>query len=36
MEKGGYIPAVDDMILPDISFASMMKYVELVREFEIG
>ncbi len=35
MEKGGYIPAVDDMILPDISFASVMRYVELVREFEI-
>ena len=36
MEQGGYIPAIDDMILPDISFESMMKYVELVREFEIG
>ena len=36
MEQGGYIPAVDDMILPDISFESMMKYVELVRDFQIG
>ena len=32
MEQGGYIPAIDDMILPDISFEAMMKYVELVRE----
>ncbi|MDP6116845.1 MAG: uroporphyrinogen decarboxylase family protein [Planctomycetota bacterium] len=36
MDQGGYIPAIDDMILPDISFASMMKYVELIRGFEIG
>ena len=36
MEAGGYIPAVDDMILPDISFAAMMKYVELVQAWEIG
>jgi uroporphyrinogen decarboxylase len=36
MENGGYIPAVDDMILPDISFGSMMRYVELVREARIG
>jgi len=35
MERGGYIPAVDDMILPDISFAATMKYVELVRGFEM-
>jgi uroporphyrinogen decarboxylase len=35
MEEGGYIPAVDDMILPDISFAAMKRYVELVREFKI-
>ena len=36
MEQGGYIPAVDDMILPDISFEAMMKYVELVREFRVA
>jgi len=35
MEQGGYIPAVDDMILPDISFAALMRYVELVRGFEV-
>lgn len=35
MEQGGYIPAVDDMILPDISFASFMRYVELIREMEL-
>lgn len=33
MEQGGYIPAVDDMILPDISFASFMRYIELVRSW---
>ncbi len=31
MEQGGYIPAIDDMILPDISFPSFMRYVELIR-----
>ena len=31
MEQGGFIPAVDDMILPDISFRSFMRYVELIR-----
>jgi uroporphyrinogen decarboxylase len=35
MEQGGYIPAVDDMILPDISFASFMRYVELLRGMEL-
>ena len=35
IEQGGYIPAVDDMILPDISFASFQRYVELVRGFQI-
>ena len=35
MEQGGYIPAVDDMILPDISFASFMRYVELIRGMEL-
>jgi len=35
MEQGGYLPAIDDMILPDISFESMMRYVELVREFKV-
>ena len=36
MDQGGYIPAVDDMILPDIAFESMKKYVEMVKEYEIG
>ena len=35
MAQGGYIPAVDDMILPDIPFASMMRYAELVKAFRI-
>ena len=36
MEDGGYIPAVDDAIMPDISFASYNHYIELVRNFELG
>jgi uroporphyrinogen decarboxylase len=32
MEAGGYIPAVDDMILPDIPYASYRRYAELIRE----
>ena len=36
MEQGGYIPAIDDMVLPDISLEAMMRYVELVRGFELG
>ena len=36
MEQGGYIPAIDDMILPDISFAAFMRYVELIRGFELA
>ena len=35
MEQGGYIPAIDDMILPDISYAAMRRYLELVRGFEV-
>jgi len=31
MAQGGYIPAVDDMILPDISFPAFMRYIELVK-----
>ena len=34
MERGGYIPAVDDMILPDISFASFMHYIDLMRKLD--
>ncbi|MBM3187195.1 MAG: hypothetical protein FJZ90_00545 [Chloroflexi bacterium] len=33
IEAGGYIPVVDDMILPDISFQSYMHYAELVKGF---
>jgi uroporphyrinogen decarboxylase len=33
MAAGGYIPAVDDMILPDISFQSFMRYIELVKSW---
>jgi uroporphyrinogen decarboxylase len=35
MEQGGYIPAIDDMVLPDISFGSFMRYVELVKAFSV-
>lgn len=34
VESGGYIPAVDDMILPDISFESYMTYVETIRALQ--
>jgi len=33
VEQGGYIPAVDDMIMPDISFESYRHYIALVRDF---
>lgn len=36
MEQGGYMPAVDDTILPDISFDSFMHYIALVRSFGFG
>ncbi len=36
VEGGGYIPSVDDMILPDISFESYSHYIKLVREFRPG
>jgi hypothetical protein len=32
-EAGGYIPAVDDAIMPDISYASYQRYLELVRTY---
>lgn len=35
MKSGGYIPAVDDMIMPDISFESYGRYIELVRSFRL-
>jgi len=35
MESGGYIPAVDDMIMPDISFESYRHYVDLVKGFRV-
>jgi hypothetical protein len=36
VEQGGYIPAVDDMIMPDISFESYRHYINLVKGFEMG
>lgn len=33
VEQGGYIPAVDDMIMPDISFESYRHYVSLVKGY---
>jgi len=36
MEQGGYIPAIDDMLLPDISFRSFMRYVELIRDMRLN
>ena len=34
-EEGGYIPAVDDAIMPDISFESYKRYLDLVRDFRL-
>ena len=34
MEQGGYIPAPDDMILPDISFESFRHYIKLLRSMK--
>jgi uroporphyrinogen decarboxylase len=36
MAAGGYIPAVDDMILPDISFEAYRRYIELVKGFRVS
>jgi len=33
MESGGYIPAIDDIVMPDMPYASVQRYVELVRRF---
>lgn len=33
--EGGYIPAVDDSIMPDIPLESYVGYAELVREFQL-
>jgi uroporphyrinogen decarboxylase len=35
MASGGYIPAVDDAILPDISFESYQRFLELVRNYRL-
>jgi len=29
VEAGGYIPAVDDLVTPDIPYASFCRYLEL-------
>jgi uroporphyrinogen decarboxylase len=34
VEQGGYIPAVDDTIMPDISFESYSRYIDLVSHFK--
>jgi len=31
INQGGYIPALDDMVLPDISFENYVYYVDLIR-----
>jgi uroporphyrinogen decarboxylase len=33
MAEGGYIPAVDDVIMPDISFQSYRCFIDLVRNY---
>jgi len=35
MEAGGYVPAPDDLIMPDMPYASVQRYVDLVREFRL-
>ena len=35
MEAGGYVPAPDDLIMPDMPYASVRRYVDLVREFRL-
>jgi uroporphyrinogen decarboxylase len=34
MKEGGYIPAADDMILPDISFDSFRHYIKLLKSIK--
>lgn len=31
LESGGYIPAIDDMVLPDISFESFSHYLKIIK-----
>ena len=33
MAAGGYVPAIDDMIMPDMPYPAVRRYVELVRQF---
>ena len=35
MKSGGYIPAVDDAIMPDISDESYKHYLDLIRGFKL-
>lgn len=35
MAEGGYIPAVDDAIMPDISYESYRCYIELIRNYRL-
>ena len=35
MEAGGYIPAIDDVVMPDMPYASLRRYVELVSELSL-
>lgn len=35
MEAGGYIPAIDDLVMPDMPYASLRRYVELVRGYQL-
>lgn len=35
MDAGGYVPAVDDLVMPDMPYASLRRYVELVRGFRL-
>ena len=35
MEAGGYIPAIDDVVMPDMPYASLRRYVELTSELSL-
>ncbi len=34
MKEGGYIPALDDVVMPDISFENYKHYINLIKNYE--
>ncbi len=35
MEKGGYIPAIDDAVMPDMSYENVKYCIDLIKEFKL-